>query len=189
MSAEDPAKACAVAPPLPSPDAADYDAICGAVLTTERGRWFLSEYARRNRQADTAELLAAIEHVAVRSGDNAAARSEMPPDYDGNIDFDGLRAELAEVADAIARTRTELAAATAGPAAGDPMSEAHTEWDEAAAPFAILSAAEEIQELAWTMREQGFDRSSAIGSTAVPRPASPHRGGIAACGESEESAI
>ena len=155
MSAEDPAKAYAVASALPSPGAADYAAICDAVLATERGRWFLSEYARRNRQADTAELLAAIERIAARSGDNAAARSEMPSD--GNIDFEGLRAELAEVADAIARTRTELASATAGPAASEATREAHTERDEAAAPLDILSAAEEIQELAWTMREQGFD--------------------------------
>jgi hypothetical protein len=79
----------------------------------------------------------------------------MPPS--GNIDIEGLRAELAEVADAIARTRTELPSATAGPPASDATREAHTEQGEAAKPLDILSAAEEIQELAWTMRQQGFD--------------------------------
>jgi len=38
----------------------DYDAIVAAIMETSRGRWFLSEYARRNRQADTAMLINAI---------------------------------------------------------------------------------------------------------------------------------
>ena len=38
----------------------DYDAIVAAIMETSRGRWFLSEYARRNRQADTAMLVTAI---------------------------------------------------------------------------------------------------------------------------------
>ena len=39
---------------------ADYEAIEGAVMETHRGRWFLKEYARRNRAADTQMLLQAI---------------------------------------------------------------------------------------------------------------------------------
>jgi hypothetical protein len=42
-----------------SPDF-DFDAIQAAVRETERGRWFLSEYDRRNRSADTQALLEAI---------------------------------------------------------------------------------------------------------------------------------
>jgi hypothetical protein len=42
-----------------SPDF-DFDAIQAAVRETERGRWFLSEYDRRNRSADTQSLLEAI---------------------------------------------------------------------------------------------------------------------------------
>jgi len=38
----------------------DYDAIVSAIMETARGRWFLSEYARRNRQADTAMIVAAM---------------------------------------------------------------------------------------------------------------------------------
>jgi hypothetical protein len=41
----------------------DYDSILGAVLETARGRWFLHEYARRNRNADTGTLLAAIDRI------------------------------------------------------------------------------------------------------------------------------
>ncbi|RKE72354.1 hypothetical protein [Pseudorhodoplanes sinuspersici] len=41
----------------------DYDSIHAAVMETVRGRWFLSEYARRNRQADTDVLLRAIGRI------------------------------------------------------------------------------------------------------------------------------
>ena len=35
----------------------DYDSILRAVMETARGRWFLHEYVRRNRNADTSTLL------------------------------------------------------------------------------------------------------------------------------------
>ena len=35
----------------------DFDAIETAVMETARGRWFLKEYARRNRHADTQTIL------------------------------------------------------------------------------------------------------------------------------------
>ena len=38
----------------------DFEAIEQAVLETERGRWFLAEYAVRNRKSETTSLLAAI---------------------------------------------------------------------------------------------------------------------------------
>lgn len=38
----------------------DYEAIEAAVMESPRGRWFLSEFARRNRAADTNMLLEAI---------------------------------------------------------------------------------------------------------------------------------
>ena len=38
----------------------DYEAIEAAVLESPRGRWFLAEFARRNRAADTLMLLEAI---------------------------------------------------------------------------------------------------------------------------------
>jgi chemotaxis protein CheZ len=52
----------------------DYDAIEAAVMETARGRWFLSEFARRTRAADTAALLAAIDRLenAMRSSMRAA---------------------------------------------------------------------------------------------------------------------
>jgi hypothetical protein len=42
---------------------ADYDVIYAAVMETGRGRWFLQEYARRNRNADTEVLLSTLDRI------------------------------------------------------------------------------------------------------------------------------
>ena len=58
-----------MAEPLPhpqsaaSPSAAEYDAFCETVMASERGRWFLAEYARRHRKADTEAVLAALHKI------------------------------------------------------------------------------------------------------------------------------
>ena len=59
----------------------DYDSAYAAVTATERGRWFLTELANRNRRADTDALMAAIARVeaAVRS-DASAKQSALLPD-------------------------------------------------------------------------------------------------------------
>lgn len=46
----------------------DYEAIEAAVMDTARGRWFLAEFARRNRTADTQLLLQAIERLENQLG-------------------------------------------------------------------------------------------------------------------------
>jgi hypothetical protein len=43
-----------------APDKDDDQAFCQALSASERGRAFLAEYARRNRNADTEQLRAAI---------------------------------------------------------------------------------------------------------------------------------
>src|SRR3954452_4964312 len=53
---------------------ADYDAIREAFMETSRGRWFLSEYARRNRNADTRMVLDAVARIE----DNLAAQKAAP---------------------------------------------------------------------------------------------------------------
>lgn len=58
----------------------DYSAIEAAVMETERGRWFLAEYARRNRSADTASILEALtklEQMSEPSGGPAGGVSEV----------------------------------------------------------------------------------------------------------------
>jgi chemotaxis protein CheZ len=139
-------------PPAPIPlSHADYDLIEAAVMETGRGRWFLAEYARRNRHADTTTLLRAIDRL------EAAIRGE-PTDQS----VDRIRLDLFEMAKAIARTKAEIAAIK--PDVEDPgkFGEVTAELDSIAntteaATSDILAAAEQVQEIAWTLREQGID--------------------------------
>src|SRR3978361_1842503 len=45
------------------PSEQDYDAISEAFMETSRGRWFLGEYAKRNRNADTRMVLDAVARI------------------------------------------------------------------------------------------------------------------------------
>jgi hypothetical protein len=60
-----------------SPQRADFDEIEAAVMETARGRWFLAEYARRHRAADTAavlEVLARLETKLAATIDRAGVQ-------------------------------------------------------------------------------------------------------------------
>src|SRR5450631_2812673 len=82
----------------PAPAAqSDYDSICAALMQTERGRWFLEEYAKRNRSADTRILLTAIQRIETVV---CADRSERDKQAQ-----QGFRTDLLEMAKAITRTR------------------------------------------------------------------------------------
>src|SRR6266849_5449097 len=129
--------------PLAPPAPGDYDAICATVMESARGRWFLEEFARRNRNADTSLVLNAIERIErVIRGDR------------GQQAYQDFRMELLEMAKTIAVTRAEVAEigpepvrAQAAAAAAPPASDA-------------FAAAERIQEVAWTMRERGLEPST-----------------------------
>jgi chemotaxis protein histidine kinase CheA len=82
------------------PDEADYDAVHAAIMATERGRRFLTEYADRNRHADTAMIVGAIARI------EAAIRGDGAPRADAAGD-------LLEIAAAIDRIRAAIAAGTA----------------------------------------------------------------------------
>jgi hypothetical protein len=76
----------------------DYAALETVLSATPRGRWFLSEYARQNRRAETAMLLGAMSKL------EAAVLEEQ-----SGIAFQCMVAELAEISDTIARMRGEIA--------------------------------------------------------------------------------
>src|SRR4030088_3329341 len=59
------------------PGEADYDAISAAFMETSRGRWFLSEYAKRNRNADTRMVLDAVARIE----QNLAAQKDAAPEH------------------------------------------------------------------------------------------------------------
>ncbi|QIJ73767.1 hypothetical protein GU700_03750 [Methylobacterium sp. NI91] len=132
-------------------DASQYDAIEDAVRETERGRWFLTEYARRNRNADTEVLLDAIRRI-----ENVVTTTDRPDDVGR------FRGDLMEMADAIARTRAEVAALSTAEQGESRLTVASEALDAIVraterATSDILSAAEEVQEAAWTLRETGVD--------------------------------
>jgi len=136
---------------LPAISDADYVAIEGAVMETARGRWFLAEYARRNRNADTTMLLKALDRI------EAAMRGERSVDS-----VDRIRFDLVDMAKAIARTKTEIAAMKPDADNHGKFGEASEELDSVvqqteAATSDILACAERIQEIAWTLREQGLE--------------------------------
>src|SRR6478735_5608863 len=62
------------------PGEEDYAAISEAFMETSRGRWFLAEYARRNRNADTRMVLDAVARIeqglAARKDESLAAQRE-----------------------------------------------------------------------------------------------------------------
>lgn len=128
---------------------ADYDAIEGAVMETERGRWFLKEYARRNRAADTQMLLGAIERLEGMMVQNREAQEK-----------DRLRMDLLEMSRAISRTRHEISTLRPQGAQPNELGVASEALDAIVrtterATSDILEAAEQIQEAAWTLREEG----------------------------------
>lgn len=114
--------------------AADYDAIAAAVMETARGRWFLAEYSRRNRQADTEIVLSAIARLE-RLCTVQVAVPELGP-------------ELSETARTIAELRDDLDR-------GGASARLSARIQETAA--GIIEAAESIQEIAWTLREGGAE--------------------------------
>src|SRR5881394_4250005 len=62
------------------PGEEDYAAISEAFMETSRGRWFLTEYARRNRNADTRMVLDAVARIeqslAAQKEESLAAQRE-----------------------------------------------------------------------------------------------------------------
>src|SRR6267154_428820 len=62
------------------PSEEDYAAISEAFMETSRGRWFLTEYAKRNRNADTRMVLDAVarieESLAAQKDESLAVQRE-----------------------------------------------------------------------------------------------------------------
>ncbi|GJD80241.1 hypothetical protein [Methylobacterium gregans] len=131
------------------PDA--YEVIAQAMAESERGRWFLDEHARRNRGPDTGTLLDAIARL------ESAVTAQRPPD-----DLAHLRGNLLDMANAISRTKAEIAAISAPGQDQSRLGSASEALDAIVrtterATSDILGAAEEVQEAAWLLRERGIE--------------------------------
>src|ERR1700737_1079130 len=112
----------------------DYAAISEAFMETSRGRWFLGEYAKRNRNADTRMVLDAVARIE----ESLAAQRQPTPENDG----------LAEALAAIRGALDEARAAAS--VALDSLA-----LEEQLAP--VRKGARVIKEIAWRWREIGAD--------------------------------
>jgi hypothetical protein len=115
------------------PTEEDYAAIHAAFMETSRGRWFLGEYAKRNRNADTRLVLDAVARIE----DSLAAQKQAAAEAD-------LAEALAAIRNAVDNAQTAASAGLDGLA-----------FDEQLAP--IAKAVRIIREISWRWRETGAD--------------------------------
>ncbi|MCK1539706.1 MULTISPECIES: hypothetical protein [unclassified Bradyrhizobium] len=115
------------------PNEQDYDAIREAFMETARGRWFLGEYAKRNRNADTRMVLDAVAKI-----EEALAAQRQP------VVEDRLPEALVAIRHAIREAET-IAIAAFDPAA----------IEASLAP--IPRGLRIIKEISWRWREIGAD--------------------------------
>jgi hypothetical protein len=115
------------------PSEEDYDAINHAFMETSRGRWFLGEYAKRNRNADTRMVLDAVARIEQTLTD------QRPPVPDNQ-----LADALAAISGAVDEARAASASAIDGVAV-----------EEHLAP--VRKGIRVIKEISWRWREIGAD--------------------------------
>jgi hypothetical protein len=150
----------------------DYEEIEAAVMETARGRWFLSEYARRLRAAGADRLIAAIERLERRlllsTRDDAALTPEAAPrsapslaerlqDFAWALRERGVDEYVCAEVEAIAREAPHSAAPT-------------DESGEHAREAVVESARAEV-----ALAAPSPTPSSAIGEAQAPAPEAPSR--------------
>jgi hypothetical protein len=115
------------------PGEADYEAIREAFMETARGRWFLGEYAKRNRNADTCMVLDAVSRIE----QTLEALQQSTPDT-------RLVEILTTVSDIVDQATEVAASAADGPAIDDRLAPIHR-------------GARILKEISWRWREIGAE--------------------------------
>ena len=115
------------------PDEADYEAIREAFMETARGRWFLGEYAKRNRNADTRMVLDEMARIE----QTLEALQQSTPDS-------RLSEILATISNAVAQAAEVAASAGGG-----------LTIDDRLAP--IYRGVRILKEISWRWREVGAE--------------------------------
>src|SRR4051794_18850805 len=115
------------------PTEQDYDAISEAFMETSRGRWFLGEYAKRNRNADTRMVLDAVGRI------EETLAAQKPP-----IPENRLPGALASIRAAVEEAQAAATSAVERLALGENLASVH-------------KAARIIREISWRWREIGAD--------------------------------
>lgn len=116
------------------PGEADYEAIREAFMETARGRWFLAEYTKRNRNADTNLLLEAVSRLE----GNLAAQKQQPQGV-------SLTAALGSIRSAVRQAKATAIEVL-------PRSDNSDQIQTAASNGVRI-----VREIAMTMRECGAD--------------------------------
>ncbi|MEH2561276.1 hypothetical protein [Bradyrhizobium sp. AZCC 2289] len=158
------------------PGEEDYAAISEAFMETSRGRWFLGEYAKRNRNADTRMVLDAVARIeqslaaqkedSLQSEAGLAAQQQLAAAIAANAGLEEANlaaAKLAEVKSAeakLAEAKLAEALAMIQSAVGSAQTSATEALDALAleqklAP--VRKGARVIREIAWRLREIGND--------------------------------
>jgi len=115
------------------PSEADYDAIREAFMETSRGRWFLTEYTKRNRNADTTMVLDAVARIE----QTLAVQKQASAD-------DGLARAVAAIRNSLDEARTVAAQTFDAQASSDALGPIH-------------KGVRIIREISWRWREIGGD--------------------------------
>ena len=141
----------------------DYAAIAEAFMETSRGRWFLTEYAKRNRNADTSMVLDAVARIE----QSLTAQREETLEQEASLrrlqQEEGLSAQqAAEAVAAAAAAQDRLTEALAAirnsvEAAEESAVEAldSLALEQRLAP--VRKGARVLREIAWRLREIGND--------------------------------
>jgi hypothetical protein len=123
-----------------APGEADYTAIHDVFMETARGRWFLGEFAKRNRNADTRMVLDAVARIE----QSLAATKDTPAD---------LSEVFAAIRPIVEEAKQQVIAALQG--------------QPSAARFATAyRSVRAIREIAWMLRESGSDSGISDGLDA-----------------------
>lgn len=129
----------------------EYRTLEQTLMESERGRKFLTEFVKRHKTPETQEILTAIHRL-----EKTMTRQRKVPD------LDRIRLDIADMHDAIERTKLEIANIKQEDDQSNRFTDASHELDQIVsqtegATQSILEAAEQIQEKAWTLRESGAE--------------------------------
>lgn len=130
---------------------AEYQTLEQTLMESDRGRRFLKEFLNRNKTPETTEILGAIQRL-----EKVVTRQRKVPD------LDKIRLDIADMHEAIERTKSEIANIKQEGDDSNRFVDASHELDAIVtqtegATQSILEAAEQIQEKAWVLRENGAD--------------------------------
>ena len=148
------------------PGEEDYAAISEAFMETSRGRWFLTEYAKRNRNADTRMVLDAVARIeqslVAQKEETLSAQREGLAAQQQAADAAAAESAAAAASAAAEASDNRLKVALAGIRAA--VETAQTSATEALDGLAleqrqaaVRKGARVLREIAWRLREIGND--------------------------------